>query len=392
MQTKDQRTVAIRTGHRRTDEGEHSLPIFSTSSFVFKNARQAADRFSETEAGNIYSRFTNPTTRAFEERLAALEGADYCIATASGMSAISTLCFSMLKSGDRIVAARGLFGSTISLFANYLTQFNIGVDFVGPTDIDGWSNAIQPSTRMLFIETPSNPLCDIVDIAKLAEIASSHRDCMLVVDNCACTPALQRPIDLGADVVVHSATKFLDGQGRGVGGAIVTCNHDIAAKAFGYLRTAGPAMSPFNAWIFFTGMETLALRMYESSRSTQQIAQWLAQHDAVSNVYYPGLPNHTGHELAARQQSAFGAILSFDVAGGRKNAWQVIDSTSLVSITGNLGDVKTTITHPASTTHARISEKNRRMCGITEDLIRMSIGLEAADDIIADLDSGLSRL
>ncbi len=392
MASRKFKTVAVRIGHARTEENEHSLPIFPTSSFVFDSAQQAANRFAEIESGNIYSRFTNPTTRAFEKRIAALEGGEHCVATASGMAAISSLCLSILESGDHIVASRGLFGSTISFFTKYLPRFGIEVDFVCPSQIGQWVSAIGPKTRMLFCETPSNPLCELVDIGRLAKITASKANCMLVVDNCACTPALQRPLELGADVVVHSATKFLDGQGRGVGGAIVTNDSEVADLVFGYLRTAGPAMSPFNAWIFCTGLETLAIRMEESSCSALRVARWLQEHHAVAHTNYPGLEEHPGHELAKRQQSAFGPVLSFEVAGGRESAWTVIDSTSMISITANLGDVKTTITHPASTTHARLTEQERQASNITEGLIRMSVGLEDVEDIIEDLDRGLSQL
>ncbi len=392
MKERKFQTAAVREGHRRTMEGEHSLPIFTTSSFVFENAQQAADRFAETEPGNVYSRFSNPTVKAFEDRLAALEGAKYCVATASGMSAITTLCLSLLKSGDHVIASRGLFGATITLFNKHLSRFNIEVEFLPPSNYELWARKINSNTKMLFVETPSNPLCEVIDIQQLSRLAKQVNDCKLVVDNCACTPALQRPLEFGADIVVHSATKFLDGQGRAVGGAIVTNDEQVAKDTFGFLRTAGPSMSPFNAWIFYQGLETLDIRMQRSCESAQQIANWLSEHPSVSKLHYPGLESNSGHELAKRQQKAFGALLAFEVEGGREQAWKVIDSTSMISITANLGDVKTIVTHPASTTHARISEEQRKTVGVTESLIRMSVGLEAVEDIVADIDTGLSKI
>lgn len=392
METKQLKTKAIRSGRMPTSEGEHSAPVFLTSSFVFEDAQQAADRFSETSPGNIYSRFTNPTTRAFEQRLATLESAQHCIATSSGMGAITSLCLAHLESGDQIVASRGLFGSTISLFSKYLQKFGIETEYLHPDDMDVWRNAIGPNTKMLFVETPSNPLCEVIDIAKLAEMISDRDDCLLVVDNCACTPVLQRPLEFGADVVVHSATKFLDGQGRILGGAVVTNLDELADKVIGVLRTAGPAISPFNAWIAYTGLETLVVRIREASRSALQVATWLSEHPKVRTVHYPGLAGHPYHELAKQQQQDFGAIVSFDVSGGQKEAWTVIDSTQMLSISANFGDVKSIIVHPATTTHGRLSAEERRRTGIGDSLIRLSVGLEDVDDIIDDLERGLALI
>lgn len=392
MESHQFRTKAIRYGQHRTQEGEHNDPIFVTSSFVFENSQQAAERFSESKPGNIYSRFTNPTTRAFEERLAALESANYCIATASGMAAIMSLCLAHLKTGDHVLATRGLFGSTISLFSKYLAKFGIETEYLGPDDLNQWSKAIRPSTRMLFVETPSNPLCEVIDIRKLAAIASEQKECLLVVDNCACSPALQQPLSLGADVVIHSATKFLDGHGRAVGGAVVTNKEDLTKEVSGVLRTTGPAMSPFNAWVLYAGLETLELRMQESCSSAMNIARWLAEHPKVETVHYPGLENHPYHDLAKQQQSGFGALVAFEVKGDRKEAWAVIDSVEMLSISANFGDVKSIVTHPASTTHGRLSPEERQRAGISENLIRLSVGLEALEDIKNDLARGLSKL
>ena len=392
MKDKDFSTRSVRTGQTRSQHGEHSLAIYATSSFVFENAQQAANRFAETEKGNVYSRFTNPTVQAFEERLANLEGAEYCRATSSGMSAILSLCMSTLRSGDQILASRGLFGSTISLFSKILSKFGIETEFLSPLELDLWEQKLQSNTKLIFVETPSNPLCDIVDINQLAWISKQNKQCRLVVDNAFCTPALQRPLEHGADVVVHSATKFLDGHGRGVGGAICTNDKALADDLFAFNRTAGPSMSPFNAWIFNSGLETLDIRMKQSSRTADSVARWLHSHPNIARVFYPGLEDHVGHDLAKRQQSEFGPIIGFEVKGGRKQAWHVIDSTSLLSITANLGDVKTTITHPTTTTHKRISAEERKLAGINEGLIRLSVGLESAADIIADLDAGLSTL
>jgi O-succinylhomoserine sulfhydrylase len=379
---------AIRTGHRRTPEGEHAEPIFATSSFVFSSAAEAAARFAGDQPGNIYGRFTNPTVQAFEQRLAALEAGEACLATASGMSAILTLCLGLLQTGDRILTSRSLFGSTTQLFDNYLCRFGIQTDYVELTDLSAWSTAIQPTTQLLFVETPSNPLMQLVDIRALADIAHAH-DCLLVVDNCFCTPVLQQPLRLGADLVMHSATKYLDGQGRALGGAIVGPAALVQDKLVPAMRTAGPCMSPFNAWIFLKGLETLPLRMRAHSAAAAELAQWLVQQAAVEQVNYPGLPDHPQYALAQTQQALPGGMVSFVVRGGREAAWRVIDQVRMISITANLGDVKTTITHPASTTHGRWTDEQRAEAGIAEGLVRIAVGLEDVADIQADLAMGL---
>ncbi len=381
-------TLAIRSGQQRTAELEHSEPIFATSSFVFENAAQAAARFAGDEAGNIYSRFTNPTTRAFEQRLAAMEGGEACIATASGMAAITSLCLALLKAGDHIVSSRSVFGTTTTLFEKYLPRFGIDTSFVDLTDMQGWQDAIRSSTRLLFLETPSNPLTEIADIGALARLAHDH-GCLLVVDNCFCTPALQRPLELGADLVIHSATKYLDGQGRIVGGAVVGPESIVAEELFGVVRTTGPSLSPFNAWVALKGLETLNLRMREHSEQATRLAAFLDRHPRVTRVYHPSLESHPQHALARDQQYGPGGVLSFTVEGGRESAWAVIDSTRFLSITANLGDVKTTITHPATTTHGRVGAEHKKRAGIGEDLIRIAVGLENIEDIIADLSRGL---
>jgi O-succinylhomoserine sulfhydrylase len=381
-------TRAIRTGHRRTPEGEHSEPLFATSSFVFDSAAEAAARFSGETAGNIYSRFTNPTVRAFEERLAALEGGESCVATASGMSAILATCMGVLKAGDHVIASRSLFGSTTMLFTKYLARFDVATSFVSLTDLEAWERALTDRTRLLFVETPSNPLLEVGDITALAELAH-RRDALLVVDNCLCTPALQQPLALGADIVIHSATKYLDGQGRCVGGAVVGDRKWVGEEVFGVLRTAGPTMSPFNAWVFLKGLETLALRMEAHSRGAAQLAAWLDADPQVRQVYYPGLDRHPQRALVRRQQSTGGGIVSFELAGGRENAWRFIDQTRMLSITANLGDAKTTITHPATTTHGRLSDDEKTAAGISEGLIRIAVGLEDIADIEADLSAAL---
>jgi len=381
-------TLAIRSGHRRTAELEHSEAIFATSSFVFENAAQAAARFADDEPGNIYSRFTNPTTQAFEERLAAMEGGEACVATASGMAAIMSLCVAMLQAGDHIVSSCSVFGTTTTLFSKYLPRFGIETSFVDLIDLDDWKQAIRGNTRFLFLETPSNPLMEIADIRALADLAHEN-NCLLVVDNCFCTPVLQRPLELGADLIVHSATKYLDGQGRIVGGAVVGPKPLVNEDIFAVLRTTGPSMSPFNAWVALKGLETLSLRMNAHSQQATQVARFLQQHPAVERVYHPGLESHPQHELAQSQQSGFGGVVSFVVKGGREHAWRVIDATDMVSITANLGDVKTTITHPATTTHGRVSDELKARTGIGEGLIRVAVGLENIDDIVADLSRGL---
>ena len=381
-------TRAVRAGQHRTGEGEHSEPIFTTSSYVFGSAAEAAARFAGEAPGNIYSRFTNPTVRAFEERLAALEGGECAVATGSGMAAILSTCLGLLAAGDHIVASRSIFGSTVVLFNKYLARCGIETTFVPLTDPEAWAAAIRPQTRLLFLETPSNPLGEVADIAALAELAHAH-DALLVVDNVFCTPALQRPLALGADIVVHSATKYLDGQGRCVGGAVVGDARRVGEEVFGFLRTAGPSLSPFNAWVFLKGLETLALRMERHSASALALARWLQEQPGVTRVFYPGLPDHPQHALAARQQSAFGGVLAFEVAGGREAAWRIIDSTRLLSITANLGDARSTITHPATTTHGRLTDAERAEAGIGDGLIRISVGLEDVADIQDDLARGL---
>jgi len=383
-------TLALRTGQLMTDEGAHGEPIFTTSSYVFKSAAQAAARFSGEEPGNIYSRFTNPTVRAFEQRLAALEGAERCVATSSGMAAILSTAMALLEAGDEVVCSRSVFGTTTVLFDKYLKKFGVKTRFVALTDLSQWEAAITPKTRMFFMETPSNPLCEVADIRKMADLAHQH-DILLVVDNCFCTPALQRPLDLGADIALHSATKFLDGQGRCIGGAVCGRN-DLMEEVYGFLRSAGPTMSPFNAWVFLKGLETLSLRMQAHSANALRLADWLEQHPAVDRVFYAGLPSHPQHLLAREQQGAFGGVLSFQVKGGREQAWSVIDNTRFLSITGNLGDAKSTITHPATTTHGRLSAEAKAEAGITENLIRVAVGLEHIDDIKADLERGLAQL
>ncbi|MFO7648119.1 O-succinylhomoserine sulfhydrylase [Halomonas campaniensis] len=388
-------TLAIRAGHVRTHEQEHGEPIFPTSSFVYGSAAEAAAKFSGEAPGNVYSRFTNPTVRTFEQRLAAMEGGERCVATSSGMAAILSTALALLSAGDEIVASRSLFGSTVSLFDKYLGKFGITTRYVELADLAAWEAAMTPATRLLFAETPSNPLSEVVDIAALAEIAHRH-GALLAIDNCFLTPALQRPISLGADLVIHSATKYLDGQGRAIGGAVVGRDKELE-ELFGVVRTCGPCLSPFNAWIFTKGLETLALRMKAHCENAQALAEWLEAHPAVARVHYSGLPSHPQHALAARQQQGFGAVLGFEVKGfevkgGREAAWSVIDATRLLSITGNLGDVKTTITHPATTTHGRLSDDQKRIAGISEGLIRVAVGLEAIDDIRADLARGLDAL
>ncbi len=384
-------TLAVRAGQVRTSEGEQSEPIFPTSSFVFESARQAAARFSGDEAGNIYSRFTNPTVRTFEERLAALESVECCVATASGMAAILTTCMGLLKSGDHIVCSESVFGTTVVLFETLLSRFGLKTTFVPLTDMQAWSEAVRRDTRLLFLETPSNPLTEVADIRQLADLAHDN-GALLVVDNCLCTPALQRPVELGADLIIHSATKYLDGQGRCVGGAVLGSRDLVGGDLFGFLRSAGPTMSPFNAWVFLKGLETLSLRMKAHSANALALARWLEEQPAVRRVYYPGLKTHPQHELASRQQSDFGGIVAFDVAGGRESAWRIVDSTRLLSITANLGDVKSTITHPATTTHGRMRPEARESAGIGEGLLRVAVGMEDVKDLQADLARGLEQL
>ena len=381
-------TLGVRAAEPRAGEREHSAAIQLTSSFVFENAAQAAAVFAGDEPGYIYSRFSNPTVQAFEQRLAALEGAESCVATASGMAAILSLCLALLKSGDHIVASRTLFGSTISLFNNYFAKFGVATSYVDSSDLPAWRAAVRPETKLLFVETPNNPLGEITDIRALAEIAHAA-GCLLCVDNCFLTPVLQQPLALGADLVIHSATKYIDGQGRCVGGAVLGDAQRIGKDVFAFLRTAGPSMSPFNAWVFLKGLETLALRMQAHSVAALKVAQWLKAQPGVERVYYPGLPEHPQHELARRQQRGFGGVVAFEVRGGRAEAWRVIDSVRMLSITANLGDARTTITHPSTTTHARIGPVARAAAGIRENLLRVAVGLEDVHDIIKDLARGL---
>ncbi len=384
-------TLAVRAGQSRTHEGEQSEPIFATTSFVFGSAAEAAARFSGEQPGNIYSRFTNPTVRVFEQRLAAMEGGERAVATSSGMSAILATCLGLLKSGDHIVSSNGIFGSTVILFNNYLGKFGIETAYVPLTDLAAWRAAIRPSTRILFMETPANPLTEVADIAALAALAHEH-GCLLVVDNTVCTSALQRPLELGADIVVVSATKYIDGQGRAIGGAVIGREKEVGTDVYGALRTTGPCMSPFHAWLFLKGLETLAARMQAHCANALSLAQWLEQQPGVERVYYPGLASHPQHELASRQQRGYGGLLSFEVKGGRDAAWQVIDGTRLISITANLGDTKSTITHPATTTHGRLSPEARAAAGIKDNLVRVAVGLEHVDDLKADLARGLTAL
>jgi O-succinylhomoserine sulfhydrylase len=384
-------TRAVRAGQVRTAEGEHAEPIFPTSSYVFGSAAEAAARFSGDSPGNIYSRFTNPTVRTFEERLASLEGGERCVATSSGMAAILSSCAGLLKTGDHIVASRSIFGTTTILFSTWLARFGIETSFVPLADITAWEAAIRPEPRLLFLETPSNPLTELADIRLLSELAGRH-DCLLAVDNCFCTPALQQPLALGADIVIHSATKYLDGQGRCVGGAVVGNEELVGKDIYGFLRTAGPTMSPFNAWVFLKGLETLSLRMRAHCDNALQLAQWLEQQSFVARVHHPGLASHPQHELARQQQQDFGGVLSFELKGGREDAWRFIDATRLLSITANLGDTKSTITHPATTTHGRLTPEQREEAGISDGLIRIAAGLESVNDLRRDLERGFAAL
>ncbi len=385
-------TRAVRAGTTRSDFGEHSEAMYLTSSFVFDDAEQAAARFQNREPGMVYSRFTNPTVQMFEERLASLENAERCVATSSGMSAILATCMGLLKAGDHIVSTPSLFGATVQLFDNYMVKFGVSVDYVSLTDAQAWAAAVKPNTRLFYLETPSNPLTEIADVAAIAAIAKSH-NIVLVVDNCFCTPALQQPLALGADLVLHSATKYLDGQGRVLGGAVAG-SRAMVEPIFQMIRTCGPSLSPFNAWVLHKGLETLDLRMRAHSASALALAQWLEKHPAVQRVFYPGLASHPQHGLAMKQQSLGGAIVSFEVKGAnpqqqREHAYAVINAVEVMSVTGNLGDTRTTITHPASTTHGRISQEARDRAGIRDSLIRVAVGLEDIEDLKADLNRGL---
>lgn len=383
-------TWAIRGGIDRSDQGEHSELMYLTSSYLFENAEQAAARFSGDEQGNVYSRYTNPTVKTFEDRLALMEEAESCVATSSGMAAILSTCMALLRSGDHIVCSRDVFGSTTMLLNKFMAKMGIETTYVGLTDLDGWKSASKDNTKLFFLESPSNPLCEIADIPALAEIAKST-GAWLVVDNCFATPVLQKPLLLGADIVIHSATKYIDGQGRCLGGAVLGRKEDME-EVLGFLRSCGPCMSPFNAWVFIKGLETLSVRMRAHCQNASELASWLQQHPAVEQVFYTGLEDHRGHQLATEQMSGYGGVLSFRVKGGRAEAWKVIDSTQLISLTANLGDAKTTIVHPATTTHGRITEQERHAAGITENLIRIAVGLEHIEDIKADLAMGLDAL
>ena len=380
-------TQAIRAGTHRSQFNEHSEAMYLTSSFVFENAAQAAARFSGQEPGNIYARFTNPTVTAFQERLAAMEGAESCIATSSGMSAILACVMGLLSGGDHIVASRSIFGSTVQLFNNILKRFGIETTLVSPTDLAEWRAAVRPNTKLFFVESPSNPLTEVSDIAGLGAIARQV-GAWLAVDNCFCTPVLQRPLDIGADIVIHSATKYLDGQGRVLGGAVLG-KRELMEPVYTFLRTAGPTLSAFNAWVILKGLETLKIRMDAHSKSALELAQWLETQAWVERVYYPGLPSHPQHQLAMQQQKTGGGIVAFDVRGGKDAAWRVIDATRMVSITANLGDTKTTITHPTTTTHSRMTPEQRAAAGIGDGLLRVAVGLEAITDIRKDLSRGL---
>ncbi len=380
-------TIAVRTGSQHTPFGENSEAMFLTSSFVFDNAAQAAARFGGQEPGNIYSRFTNPGVTMFQDKLAALEGAEYCVATASGMAAILACVMGLCSAGDHIVASRSIFGTSVQLFANILKRWGLQTTFVSLTDLTAWEAAVKPNTKLFFVETPSNPLLEVCDIALLADLAHQS-NALLVVDNCLCTPVLQKPLQLGADIIIHSATKYIDGQGRCLGGAVLG-KKDVLEPVYGFLRTAGPSMSAFNAWVFLKGLETLFVRMEAHSRNALALAQWLESQPQVARVYYPGLESHPQHQLAMQQQKSGGGVVSFDVKGGKDAAWRLIDATQMLSITANLGDAKTTITHPATTTHSRVSPEERAAAGIGDGLIRIAVGLENVLDVQADIKRGL---
>jgi|TARA_B110000014_G_scaffold263758_1_gene261665 O-succinylhomoserine sulfhydrylase len=376
-------TNSVRAGSIRSDQGEHSEALYLTSSFVFKNAKEAADRFSNVDVGNIYSRFTNPSVKMFEDRLASLEGAEQCIATSTGMSAILASVMSLCGKGDHVIISKSVFGTTVKLFDNILKKWGLDLTYVSLTNLDEWQNAVKKNTKLFFVETPSNPLTEICDISSLADLAHQSNS-LLIVDNCFCTPALQLPLKFGADIIIHSATKYLDGQGRCLGGAVLGSKEYMRHVA-DFLRSAGISMSPFNAWIFFKGLETLKIRMDAHSAKANDLAQWLEKQKKVKKVYYPGLPSHPQYKLAMKQQSAGGGIVSFEVDGGKRDAWNLIDSTTLLSITANLGDTRSTITHPATTTHSRLSQKERDSSSITNNLIRIALGLEDIEDIKEDL-------
>ncbi|PHR96294.1 MAG: O-succinylhomoserine sulfhydrylase [Oceanobacter sp.] len=383
-------TLAVRAGQMRSPEGEHGEAMFLTSSYVFASAAEAAATFGGDRDGNVYSRYTNPTVRNFEERLAALEGGESCAATASGMAAIYAVCIAYLEAGDHMICSRAVFGSTNVLLEKFLRKFNVEITYVDLLNIDEWRGSVKDNTKLLFLESPSNPLNEVADIRALAEL-SKEANALLVVDNCFCTPAAQQPLKLGADLVIHSATKYIDGQGRCLGGAVVG-SAELIDPVIGVLRSAGPTMSPFNAWVFLKGLETLSLRMREHSKNALKLAKWLQAQPTVTSVNYCGLPEHPQHELAKSQQKMFGGVLSFEVAGGREEAWKVVDATRMISITANLGDTKTTITHPGTTTHGRLTDEQRNVAGISQALVRISVGLEDIEDIKKDLARGLDLL
>ncbi|SRR5690554_2293897 len=388
-------TLAIRSAELRTDEMAHSETLFLTSSFVYESAAQAAGRFDGSQPGNVYSRFSNPTVKAFEQRLAAMEGGERAVAFGSGMGAIFGLFFALMSPGEHVVSSRSLFGTTNTVFRRYFTKFGMEYTLVDIDDIDAWRNAIQPKTRFFYIETPSNPLAEVGDIRALAELAHEH-NIELIVDNCFCSPAVQKPLALGADYVVHSATKYLDGQGRCVGGAVVG-KHEALEEVFAFLRATGASLSPFNAWVFLKGLETLPIRMRAHCENALALAQWLEQQEGVDKVFYAGLESHPSHKLASQQQNGFGGVLSFslvDAQGSKERdvAWRFIDATEMISITANLGDVKTTITHPASTTHGRLTAEEKQEAGITENLIRLSVGLEDIEDLKREMQRGLAAI
>ncbi|KZX76009.1 O-succinylhomoserine sulfhydrylase [Oleiphilus sp. HI0009] len=387
-------TLAIRSGQIRSPELEHSEAIFPTSSFVFNSAEEAAQRFSGDIPGNVYARFTNPTVTMLETRIAALEGGERAVATASGMSAIMATFMAVLKQGDHVLCSRSVFGTTTVFLEKFMSKFGVDVEFVDLVDYEAWESGLKQNTRVVFVETPSNPLCEVVDLERLRSIIDSKsldQQCLFIVDNCFCTPALQQPLSMGADIIIHSATKYIDGQGRCLGGLVVGSN-ELMAEVHGYMRSAGPAMSPFNAWVFLKGLETLSLRMKAHSENALKVARWLEQQPQVEQVFYAGLESHPYYELAKRQQKGASGVLSFRVKGGREQAWNVIDGVEFLSLTANLGDAKTTITHPATTTHGRLSDEEKARAGITENLIRVSVGLESADDVIADLEKGLASI
>jgi O-succinylhomoserine sulfhydrylase len=388
-------TRAVRAGTERSAFNEHSEALFLTSSFVFDSAAQAAARFSGAEPGYVYSRFSNPTVTMFERRLASLEGAEDCLATASGMAALMATCLAVLKAGDHVICAANVFGATVQLFSNVLSRFGIEVSYVRATDPDAWRAAATARTRLLYCETPSNPMMEIVDLAAFAR-TGRELGALTVVDNCFCTPALQRPLEFGVDAVIHSATKYLDGQGRVLGGAVLGPKALIREQVLPVLRTTGPSLAAFNAWVLLKGLETLALRMRAQSAAAQQLAEWLERQPGVARVHFPGLASHPQAALAARQQTLPGAVLAFDVGGAsaqeqRARAWRVIDGTRTMSITANLGDTRTTITHPATTTHGRLAPEARERAGITEGLVRIAVGLESVEDLKSDLAAALPR-